>query len=364
MTRNYKVLTTEDVDFFMENGYVIIHDCFGDEFANLVLKDIWVRLGMDPNDKSTWLFEKSFPPEEFGPGMYEWTIPNTLSSTYHRKFDPREWAPKAWDAVCDLVGGEERIDMENSMWTDKLVVNLGRDEYENNWTPPDPSKRFHIDGDYFLHFLDSVEQGLLVTPIYSEEVKHQGGGTAVFADGWKKVTRMLADNPQGLLPQDLHITDIAQTSKKLIEVTGKRGDVLICHPHTVHAGSKNALRIPRFINNPVVSLKEPFKFNRPKEELSLVEQATLNNLGKESFDFKPTGNRVMIFPVEKYLSRERMRLKERERLEAHYAKQKQNGVAVNGISTKATKVALSYPYGDTPHILPNASDGRLISASN
>ncbi|KAK7687118.1 hypothetical protein QCA50_009621 [Cerrena zonata] len=50
-----------------------------------------------------------------------------------------------------------------------------------------------------------------------------------------------------------------------------------------HSASKNHLRVPRFITNPPVTLKEPFNLNRedPKD-YSLVEQKILNTLGVTS----------------------------------------------------------------------------------
>lgn len=41
----------------MENGYVVIKNAFSKEKAEEWMKDLWVRLGMDPNDKSTWEHE-------------------------------------------------------------------------------------------------------------------------------------------------------------------------------------------------------------------------------------------------------------------------------------------------------------------
>lgn len=41
----------------MENGYVVIKNAFSKEKADEWMKDLWVRLGMDPNDKSTWVHE-------------------------------------------------------------------------------------------------------------------------------------------------------------------------------------------------------------------------------------------------------------------------------------------------------------------
>ena len=42
-------------------------------------------------------------------------------------------APKAWRAMCDLVGGAERVATEPS-WGDGFAVNLGKPGME--WEPP------------------------------------------------------------------------------------------------------------------------------------------------------------------------------------------------------------------------------------
>ena len=38
----------------MENGYLIVKEAFTREQAAEFTKDIWVRLGIDPLDPSTW----------------------------------------------------------------------------------------------------------------------------------------------------------------------------------------------------------------------------------------------------------------------------------------------------------------------
>lgn len=58
----------------MENGYVVIKEAFSKEKAAEWSKHLWVRLGLDPNDKSTWTRErihmpwhKREPPSTFSP---------------------------------------------------------------------------------------------------------------------------------------------------------------------------------------------------------------------------------------------------------------------------------------------------------
>ncbi|CDO70819.1 hypothetical protein BN946_scf184801.g10 [Trametes cinnabarina] len=54
MVREYKHLTKEEVDFFMENGYLVVKHAFSREKAAEFTRDMWVRLGLDPNDPETW----------------------------------------------------------------------------------------------------------------------------------------------------------------------------------------------------------------------------------------------------------------------------------------------------------------------
>lgn len=64
------------------------------------------------------------------------------------------------------------------------------------------------------------------------------------------------------------------------EATGNVGDVYLLHPLMVHSISKNLLRNLRIITNPPVALKEPFNYRRNDRKFSLVEQKTLNSLGR------------------------------------------------------------------------------------
>jgi len=273
--RKMQVLTQDDVDHFMDKGYVIIHDCFTKKQAEWMLKDIWVRLDADPNDKSTWKVDK-------------------LNMPNHRSVHPRDFAPKAWGAICDLVGGEERIDDTNSEFRDTLITNLGTEEWEKHWPGPLELDNWHVDGDFFAHYIDSREQGLLVTPIWSDEIREHGGGTMIAPDGIPIIARMLLDKPgikpPSRLPEGFDSLETIKKCKEFVEITGKVGDVALCHPFMLHSATKNALRIPRFITNPKISLKENFKYDRPEEELSLVEKKTLKALGVKSLTVPPHGS--------------------------------------------------------------------------
>ncbi|KAJ7655354.1 hypothetical protein B0H17DRAFT_1266143 [Mycena rosella] len=207
--------------------------------------NLWTRLGMFPDEKSTWHTERTNMPSH----------------------------GTAWSAICELVGGEDRISEE--------------------------TKR-GVDGDFFLHFLNSPEQVLLVVPIFSDIAPGEGG-TTICTDGIRVVARHLK----------WELTSDASFS----EMTGAVGNVYLLHPLMVHSASKNVTRIPRVIKNPTVTLKAPFSFDSAGGSFSLVEQKTLQELGYPAGleGWKIEGEREMIVP-RRIKIQEEMKERERERL--------------------------------------------------
>lgn len=171
MDREYKHLTREQVDHFMQYGYLRLKSCFSRDKAAEWTKDVWTRLGFDPDDKSTWTKAK-------------------INMPFHRRENAQTFAPDAWKAMCELLGGEERVDPNSARWSDGLIVNLGAPEWEGKWPHPSDLDNWHVDGDFFMHFLDSPEQGLLVIPVFTDIVEH-GGGTMVCPDGIGHIARHL-----------------------------------------------------------------------------------------------------------------------------------------------------------------------------
>jgi hypothetical protein len=197
------------------------------------------------------------------------------------------------------------------------------------------------DGDFFVHYLDSREQGLLVTPLFTDIVSN-GGATNICPEAIPKIAKHLYEHPEGVSPrmtprgqpgfaqdqsEDLSFfCNVAKSCDNFVEATGKVGDVYLMHPLMLHAPSSNALRRVRIIINPVVSLKEEHCFDREDGNYSLVEQFTLRALGKERLEgWKATGPRESVVPA-RLRMQEKMRLDELERL----AKLKEQAAAQEG----------------------------------
>jgi hypothetical protein len=106
-------LSEAQITHFLENGFVKVPQCFTREQAADFTSNLWTRLGMSPSDKSTWTVEKYNMP-------------------WHTHVPVKDFAPKAWSAICQLLGGEHKISCEKefSGWSDGFIVNLGRDGYQ------------------------------------------------------------------------------------------------------------------------------------------------------------------------------------------------------------------------------------------
>jgi hypothetical protein len=285
------VLTEEQLESFLRRGHVTISRCFTRAVAQPWLDEAWIRLGYDPDDPATWAERRVHMPSV-------------------RHLDVRDFAPKAWRAACELLGGEERIE-QPYRWGDGFIVNLGLGA-DREWEPPSrASAGWHKDGDFFRHFLDSPEQGLLTLVLWSD-IELRGGGTFVAADSVGPVARLLADTPEGILPDDFDYGALISQCDDFVETTGRLGDVVLLHPFVLHAASQNH-RGPRFITNPPIALREPMRFDRP--DPSPVELAVLHALGVERLEFRPARERERVVP-ERMVRQQRMAAQERARLAA------------------------------------------------
>lgn len=121
---------------------MVLKQAFTPEAAKEWTKDVWVRLGVDSEDRQQW---------------------NTISDNLDRIHMPRhntisadEIAPKAWGAICELLGGEDNIEPKTKFWNDAFIVNLGRDEYKDLDIHPKDLENWHVDGDFFVRTCSSI----------------------------------------------------------------------------------------------------------------------------------------------------------------------------------------------------------------
>src|SRR6218665_1374883 len=168
----FQVLTPEQRQQFIEKGYVTVKGCLDRDLARRWTAEAYTRLGYDPADRSTWTKE------------IVWMDRNNIAAI-------KDISPKAWTALCEVTGGEDRIEnkimeiesqhfttIDSREWSDAFIVNFRRGADKPWMKPSVEAGGWHKDGSFFRHFLDSREQGLL-TIVYWSDVGHKGGGTFI-----------------------------------------------------------------------------------------------------------------------------------------------------------------------------------------
>jgi hypothetical protein len=85
-------LTDAQISQFLVRGHITIRSCFTPVEARAWTDEAWVRLGYDPLSPESWL-----EPRVHLPATHD--------------VDAKALAPRAYTAACELLGGEDRVDL-------------------------------------------------------------------------------------------------------------------------------------------------------------------------------------------------------------------------------------------------------------
>ncbi|GMK55989.1 hypothetical protein CspeluHIS016_0210450 [Cutaneotrichosporon spelunceum] len=284
----YTHLTPAEAAHFLDHGWLRIPNAIAPEYLSW-LDTLWVRLGMDGQDKTTWT-------EEY------------VKLPRHREVRAEDFCPTAWGKICELVGGEDRIDPMRERWYgDQFIVNFGRDDLVGTRHEPDELRGWHTDNDWYRQFLDSSGNALTLIFCFTD-IPAGGGGTCLNEDGIKPLCELFYNTPEGLDPPFDNIYAHCTRGKVYTEVTASAGDLLVTHGMLPHSHSPNHLHYARVITNPHVNLAEPFDLNRSDGDYSLCEQVILRALNRTSIpEYTPTRPRLSFYPRTAYFKREKIR---------------------------------------------------------
>ncbi|KZO99822.1 hypothetical protein CALVIDRAFT_525340 [Calocera viscosa TUFC12733] len=303
MPIEYKVLSEEQRQHFLEHGWIRIEKALNPEIMEKWLADFWVRLPGKPDDPSSWEFVDVAMPR-------------------HREVPNADLLGPAWPAICELVGGEDRIHPVRERYQgDQFIFNAGSKEFEN-WPaekdiPPQQHTGWHTDNDWYRQFLDSSGNQLTIICCYSD-ILPRGGGTWLAEDGIRGIVEYLYKHPEGIewpYKGESFYEHVKTECKQFTQVVANKGDVFLLHGHLPHCVGKNYIRAPRIITNPHCNGHIPYNFNREDpEDFSLVEKVILRALGKERLpDWKNTRERKEWYPRNYICKGSRIPL-ERERM--------------------------------------------------
>ncbi|MGJ3243253.1 MAG: phytanoyl-CoA dioxygenase family protein [Opitutales bacterium] len=250
-----KTLDTPSEEQFKQDGYVLVPHAFDPGLSEPVCRFFFDEWGVDPADRNTWQTGKTL-------------IQKSLEL-------PELYTDRVTGALDDLVG-EGRYPLPTG--TGYILGSLPGFR-EKPWGIDGG----HMDGAHFHHHIHSREQALILLFLFTD-VDPEGGGTWIAPGSHHVTARALNEAvPDGLAPGDLAKqvrTQLDLRPERMIEATGRAGDVLLMHPFVYHGSSTNTNDRIRVASNVCVSAHEPLRVdgNTPYTALSPVEQAIIDEL--------------------------------------------------------------------------------------
>jgi hypothetical protein len=250
-----EVLNSIQIKQFIEGGFVRIDHAFPEETAAAVRNILWKEMALDPNDPSTW--QKPV----IRLGMY--SQPPFIESAN---------TPILHAAFNQLVGKDKWLPCR-SMGTFPVRFPSAEDPGDTGW---------HVDasfGDNPANYLEwrvnwrSKNRGLLMLFLYSD-IQENDAPTRIKVGSHLDIARLL--KPEG--ERGMSILEMAAQFPSLPEreeilATGKAGTVYLCHPFLIHAAQPHSGKVPRFLAQPPLLLRDELMKEGQDDNYSPVEKA-------------------------------------------------------------------------------------------
>lgn len=220
-----KVLSEEDWQFWIHNGYIVIKNAVPEAQADRLAAFLWTFEEKDPDDINTW-----YAPPRAEMQMKELTNTGMVEVYNHQYLWDNRQAPRIHQAFSDIWG------------TEKLWVTIDRANLNFPMRPGHEYKGF-IHWDYDPETKPQNVQGVLALADQTDE--NMGGFQCIpelfrTYDTWKLSQ-----------PEDRNHFQPDITGFELVKVPMQKGDLLIFNssqPHGIRANtSNNKVRIAQYI---------------------------------------------------------------------------------------------------------------------
>lgn len=253
------VISVDQQRNFIDDGYVIIRNVFDPEIGAEFADRTWKALGEDPSALSQDFLDNPQLEDVIEEGSIDRLI-----------------TPRLCRAVDELLGAGRWWTRQGCGWvTVRAPVSQG-----TPWQAPETG--WHVDGIHFHHYLTSPEQGLVGIEMLTDS-HPQGGATMVRRGSHQAVARALYKaGERGMSYPQMRGLAESLTEYDAVEATGAAGDVLLMHPHLVHARSMNSSDQFRLAANRCFALHAPKTVTgQRKGGFSVMEQAIRMAIGAD-----------------------------------------------------------------------------------
>lgn len=223
-----KVLSEEDWDFWIYNGYVVIKNAVSREQAAETARFLWEFEEKDPNDENTW-----YTPPRAEIQMKELTGTGMVEVYNNQYLWNNRQTPKIYHAFVDIWG------------TEKLWVTIDRANLNFPIRPGYEYQGF-IHWDYDPETRPQNVQGVLAL---ADQTDESMGGFQCIPELYRTYHTWKLSQP---VDRDRFKPDISMFSDKIEKVLLEAGDLLIFNstqPHGIRPNrSKDKVRIAQYIS--------------------------------------------------------------------------------------------------------------------
>ncbi|QRR00623.1 phytanoyl-CoA dioxygenase [Dyadobacter sandarakinus] len=237
-------LSDQQIDQFIQEGFVRIDHAFDAALAAEVRDRLWQDLPFDRADPATW----TLPVVRLG--MY--SEPAFVSSAN---------TPVLHEAFDQLVG--------RSRWIPRQSMGTFPVRFPSDQPPGDDG--WHVDAafpgdepDNYLKWRVNVRskgRALLMLFLYSD-ITVADAPTRIRSGSHLDVARLLSTAVEdGLEFMELASRLDLLPARPEVLATGPAGTVYLCHPFLVHAAQAHRGAMPRFLAQPALELKSPLGLN-------------------------------------------------------------------------------------------------------
>lgn len=257
-------LSNDEIDQFIELGYVKIENAFSEALAAQCRSILWKAIQLNPNEPATW------------------TQPVIrLGEIALKPFQQAANTPVLLQAFSQLAGDN---------WLPK--TSLGSFPIRFPSKVPAGDTGWHVDASFagdapddYLEWrinINSKGRALLMLFLFSD-ITEDDAPTVLREGSHLDVAKLLAkEGEHGLSFMELAQTLDSLPKRNEVTATGKAGTVYLCHPFIAHAAQEHRGKTPKFMAQPALLTKREFDISQPMELCCPIEKAIVSKLGGNS----------------------------------------------------------------------------------
>lgn len=260
-------LSRSQVQQFIEQGFVRIDHAFPRELADAGRAIMWRDLPFDPLDASTWTRPVVRLAGYEGHPFSDAANTPALHGAFDQLVGPGRWLPR--DGLGSFpVRFPHPEDPRDTGW--HVDLSFAGDDGD-----PDEKSDFSK----WRVNVTSRDRALLMLFLFSD-VGEADAPTRIRVGSHRDMARFL--EPAGEAGRSGMDLSGMGAERPVALATGKAGTVYLCHPFLVHAAQPHHGTAPRFLAQPSLGLREPYRLHRHDGAYSSVEMAIREALGRDA----------------------------------------------------------------------------------